>query len=186
MSWISVEDIDDMMRDIPANGGTVLDKPKDSDLGRSAVLQGPTGGVFGIVQLAGAAEPDTSAQAGDFVLSQLWTDSFEVALGFYAVIGDYTTLSVTYGNTKYRIMQGDGVPRALIRLAPPGKANRWIPFVLSGEVDALSKKAKGLGATILVAPRSVPMLGRIAVIQAPTGGIMGFITPLDSPLDETD
>ena len=184
MSWISVEDIDDMMRDVPANGGSVLAAPRKSANGRQAVLQGPTGGVFGVVQLDTDATNDRALQPGDFVLSQLWTKDFEAALRFYSVMGNYSSLNVKFGKTKYSIMQGDGTARAVIRQTPPGRATRWIPFVLSADVDAMAKAAKSLGATVVTQPREVPTLGRVAVIEAPTGGVLGFIQPPKGASDD--
>ncbi len=184
MSWISVEDIDDMMRDVPANGGSVLAPPSKSANGRQAVLKGPTGGVFGVVQLNTNATNDRDPQPGDFVLSQLWTKDFEAALRFYSVMGNYSSINVTFGKTKYSIMQGDGTARAVIRQTPPGRATRWIPFVLSSDVDATTKAAKALGATVVTQPREVPTLGSVVVIEAPTGGVLGFIRPAKSASED--
>ena len=48
------------------------------------------------------------------------TSDFDAALSFYSVMGDYTSVNVTYGKTQYSIMQGDRTPCAVIRHIPPG------------------------------------------------------------------
>tara|TARA_R110002096_G_scaffold143328_5_gene299442 strand:- start:97903 stop:98166 length:264 start_codon:yes stop_codon:yes gene_type:complete len=87
MSYIWVENIDDLMRDVPANGGAILVKPANAKEGRVAVLKGATEGVLGVVQLHGDANGERFAKTGDFVLSQLWTNNYEKAISFYLVMG---------------------------------------------------------------------------------------------------
>ena len=177
MSYISVENVDDLMRDVPANGGAILVKPTNAKEGRIAVLKGATDGVFGVVQLHGDANGERLTKTGDFVLSQLWTNNYEKAISFYSVMGDYNSEDVKFRTTRYSILKTGSTPRAIIRKTPAGRANRWIPFVLSDDVDGLVKKAKKLGAKIVTPARVIPTLGRVAVVEAPTGGIIGFIAP---------
>ncbi len=186
LSWLSVADIDDMIRDVPANGGEVLSAPQPGEDGRMAVVKGPTGGIFGMIELSATARAQRDPQEGDFVLSQLWTDDFESAVSFYSVMGDYNTVEVKYEKTNYSIMLAEGEPSAVIRRAPPGRSTRWIPFVYTANPDEVVSRAKSLRAVIVTPPRDVPTLGRVAVIEAPMGGVLGIIRPDDWDFKSAD
>jgi len=50
-------------------------------------------------------------------------------------------------------------------------------FVQVDNVEQTVKQAKQLKAKIITAPRNVDGMGKVAVIQAPSGGIFGVIAP---------
>lgn len=177
LSWISVEDVEDLIRDVLANGGRQVVAPRKVDGGLRAIVAGPTGGVFGIVHADAGDAPDRAPGAGDWYWAQLWTDDFEEALGFYEVVGSYNSIEYTVGKTRYRVLQNDERSRAVIVGAPPGQKSRWVPFVVVADVAATVARGRKLKAKILTAPQTIGGIGTFAIVQAPTGGILGVIAP---------
>ena len=53
----------------------------------------------------------------------------------------------------------------------------WHPYVAVEDVDATLAKAKELGGSVVLEAMDVPNVGRIAVIQDPTGAVLGVIKP---------
>lgn len=183
LCWISVDDVDDLSRDIPGNGGHIRSAARDSERGREAIVEGPTGGVLGVIDPKAPPDPDRRLRAGDFVLSQLWTRDYDRALSFYALIGGYTSKEIRFASTRYRVLENDGAPRAIIRRVPTGRKVRWTPFVIVDDVGATVAAARRLGARVITAPRELETIGRVAVFEAPTGGVLGIIEPVDPDVD---
>lgn len=44
------------------------------------------------------------------------------------------------------------------------------------DVDSRSAMVAGAGGVVLAAPMDIPNVGRLAIIQDPTGGVIGIIT----------
>ena len=56
------------------------------------------------------------------------------------------------------------------RVSPSGSA-----FVTVDDVDARTAKVAGAGGGVIVEPVDIPAVGRMAIIQDPTGGVIGII-----------
>ena len=54
----------------------------------------------------------------------------------------------------------------------------WLPYLAVDDVDAGLKAAKAAGAKVIREPFDVPTVGRIAIIQAPGGATIAWITPV--------
>ena len=62
--------------------------------------------------------------------------------------------------------------------APP----HWLGYVSTPDTDATVEKAKGLGAQVLVEPKDIPDVGRLAVLCDPQGAVFAvFTAATDSP-----
>lgn len=180
LCWISVDDVDDLSRDVPANGGSILLAARDTARGREAIVEGPTGGVFGVLDPKKAPDLEGRLRAGDFVLSQLWTRDYERAFAFYSLVGDYTSKEIRFGATRYRILENDDAPRAIIRLVPTGRTARWLPFVMVDDVKQSVARARQLHARVVTEPRKLDSIGQVAVIESPSGGVLGMIQPVEN------
>jgi predicted enzyme related to lactoylglutathione lyase len=53
----------------------------------------------------------------------------------------------------------------------------WLSYVAVDDVDARYKKALAAGAKEGRAPFDIPNVGRIAILQQPSGGTVAWITP---------
>lgn len=107
-----------------------------------------------------------------FIWPEVSTTDAAKAAAFYGSLFGWTDQPVMDGG--YHILQAGGKDAAgLYELMPEQKERgvrpHWLNYVEVADTDAAAAKAEGLGATILNAPFDVPGVGRMAVIQDPTG-----------------
>jgi predicted enzyme related to lactoylglutathione lyase len=58
-----------------------------------------------------------------------------------------------------------------------GMPSHWLPYIAVDDVDARIAEAAKLGAKIKRGPWDIPGVGRVAIVQDPTGALAGWITP---------
>ena len=82
------------------------------------------------------------------------------------------------GQTYTFLMQNGNSVGALYSQMPDeqqmGIPPHWNTYIATNSADEAAKKAKSLGANILKEPFDVMNVGRMAVIQDPTGAILGL------------
>jgi predicted enzyme related to lactoylglutathione lyase len=59
-----------------------------------------------------------------------------------------------------------------------GVPENWLSYLAVDNVDARLRAAKAAGAKVMREPFDVPTVGRIAIIQAPGGATIAWITPV--------
>jgi predicted enzyme related to lactoylglutathione lyase len=59
-----------------------------------------------------------------------------------------------------------------------GVPESWLSYLAVDNVDARLKAAKAAGAKVMREPFDVPGVGRIAIMQAPGGAAIAWITPV--------
>jgi predicted enzyme related to lactoylglutathione lyase len=59
-----------------------------------------------------------------------------------------------------------------------GVPENWLSYLAVDNVDARLKAAKAAGAKVMREPFDVPTVGRIAIMQAPGGATIAWITPV--------
>lgn len=67
---------------------------------------------------------------------------------------------------------------ALDAFSPPDVPPHWFSYLAVDDIDARVAAAAKAGATIMRPPFDVPDVGRIAILQDPTGAVMGWMTPV--------
>lgn len=83
------------------------------------------------------------------------------------------------GAPPYTVIEHKGAGLGGIFEAPKemqGVPPHWVMYVGVPDVDAATKQAKGLGATILVEPTDVPGMGRFSQIKDPQGAVLALWT----------
>ncbi len=60
-----------------------------------------------------------------------------------------------------------------------GIPSHWFAYIEVDDVDARVEAAKKAGATIKRAPWDIPGVGRIAIVQDPTGAVAGWMKPAE-------
>ncbi len=63
-----------------------------------------------------------------------------------------------------------------------GAPTHWVAYIHVDNVDAAVDKVAEAGGTVLQPCFDVPGVGRIAMIQDPTGGVVGIMTA--APMEE--
>ncbi len=127
---------------------------------------------------------------GLFSWNELITDNVDEAKAFYAqTLGwTYEQMELENGSDYWVAIAADDEPVAgLTSLAsshvPLQGSSAWFAYIEVDDVDARAEAAGSAGGRILRAPFEVPGVGRIAVLEDPTGAPVGILT---SELDDED
>jgi predicted enzyme related to lactoylglutathione lyase len=84
------------------------------------------------------------------------------------------------GAEPYRVcMVGDEAKCGIMGRTPEmGDApSHWMTYIAVDDVDKSAKVAAKHGGKVVQPPFDIPQVGRIAMIQDPTGAMVGLITP---------
>jgi uncharacterized protein len=180
--YFKVLSVDASHRDALSQGATEYVAPMDvADYGRMSVLSDPTGAAFslweerspntdplvmfephaiGWVELATRALP----QAQDFYQHLLgW---HYIASSMPGNAGDYMRIHIDdtrYGGILPMTKEWEGIPP------------HWGIYIVVSSVDACIQRAEALGGKCCVPAFNVPNVGRIAVLNDPTGGSFSVI-----------
>lgn len=108
------------------------------------------------------------------------TDDVEKARNFYTSVVGWETEVMDVGKGPYTVFKAGGLPAAGMMTKPPeaaamGAPNGWTSYVTVDDVDACTAKVANAGGAVLNGPVDIPTVGRMAIIQDPTGGVIGII-----------
>jgi predicted enzyme related to lactoylglutathione lyase len=117
--------------------------------------------------------------ANPFVHAELNSTDPKKSKEFYGKLFDWkyedipgadgiTYTSIEVGENKY------GVGGGLLEQRMPGAPSAWMPYVLVDDVEASTKKARSLGATVLKGVTEVPNMGALSILKDPTGAVIGL------------
>ncbi|MDQ6652398.1 MAG: VOC family protein [Acidobacteriota bacterium] len=117
---------------------------------------------------------------GTFCWVELGTTDGEAAKQFYTELfgWDFTDNPVGPGMIYTMLKLGGKDVGALYQMPPEmtsqGIPPNWLSYVLVTNVDETVQKAKDAGATIMKEPFDVMTVGRMAVVQDPTGAVFAL------------
>lgn len=117
---------------------------------------------------------------GIVVWSELMTTEVEKAKAFYG-----ETLGLSFepfgdNNPGYWLATRDGRPiwGLMDMTRRPGGPTGWFTYMVVDDVDARVKAAQAAGADLCMPVFEVPTVGRIAILQDPTGALVGWMKPV--------
>ncbi len=121
-------------------------------------------------------------QHGTFHWNELMTDDPAKAAAFYGEVCGWTTQVMPMeGGGEYTIaMVGDTMAAGIMdktKTQMPNMPTHWGAYIQVDDVDAAVAKVAAAGGQVCAPCFDVPDVGRIAVIQDPTGGVIGIMTP---------
>jgi predicted enzyme related to lactoylglutathione lyase len=177
LGHVLVADVDETALKAEAAGGRVIAPAMDiPDIGRMVVLADPQGAVFSAFSPQPTADPVQSE--GVFVWDELATTDVEAAKRFYGEVIGWTSREMDGLMGPYTMFQSGGSDRAGA-MPKPAEAPTpyWLTYIATDDVDATLAKADDLGAQTLFPATDIPTVGRIAVIQDPTGAAVGLFKP---------
>ncbi len=118
---------------------------------------------------------------GDFYWNELMTHDIGRAQRFYGGLAGWRFESMPMPDGTYWIAKKGGQAMGgffEMKGADFAKVpEQWLPYVAVDDVDSSVGAAEKNGATICRAPFDVPQVGRIAILRAPGGAMVGWITP---------
>ena len=112
-----------------------------------------------------------------FVHCELMSTDVGKAKAFFGKLFDWKLEDIANeaaGGTYTMIGVGDGTGGGMMKSPMPGAQSMWLSYVLVDDVDAATKKAKSLGATVMKDVTEVPGMGWFSIITDPTGAMLGL------------
>jgi uncharacterized protein len=177
---VSVEDVDAAATAALANGGNVLEAPHDvPGIGRAAKIADPDGAELALFKSATGDPPDVSwAPPGRFIWNELHTTDPDKAIAFYEKVVGFSHRTVDSPAGPYHILSKGGVDRGGVtsHLAR-GASPYWMPIVNVVDVDAAVDRAQKVGARIRRPAEDMAGIGRLCVIEDPTGAVLAVMKP---------
>ncbi len=125
-------------------------------------------------------------EPGGFHWNELMTNDLEKARKFYGSVIGWQTKDMPMGpGVNYTLwVMGDRQNGGAMKMDGPqfkGVPPHWLAYVSVPDVDAAAGRAAKGGGKVVMAPFDVPNVGRIALIQDPSGATLGIITPAPRP-----
>src|SRR5881396_282665 len=126
--------------------------------------------------------------ANPFVHVELNTTDVDKAKKFYGQLFDWKLEDVSMGaggppgllankGIYTMIKPGKGTGGGMLKQAAPGAPSSWLAYVDVDDIAASTKKAKSLGAKIMLDVTEVPGAGWMSIIIDPTGAALGLWKP---------
>ena len=114
--------------------------------------------------------------ANPFVHVELQTTDIKKARDFYSKLFDWKLedTQVPGFGTYTMIGVGEGTGGGMMAAQTPGVPSFWLSYVNVSDVASATKKAKDLGAKVLVDSTPVSDMGKFSIITDPTGATLGL------------
>jgi predicted enzyme related to lactoylglutathione lyase len=118
---------------------------------------------------------------GQFSWNELITTDPAAATSFYSQLFGWTAQEFPMPGFNYTVVSAGGVHSGqggIMPLQPgtEGMPPAWISYVTVDDADATAQQAEKLGGKVMMPPRDIPEVGRIAVILDPQGAAIAIIT----------
>ena len=120
---------------------------------------------------------------GTFCWVELATSDQEGAKAFYSKLFGWDTVDNPMGpDMVYTLLKIDGkdvggLYKLMSDQVAQGVPTNWLSYVSVANADETTEKAKAAGATVLKEPFDVYTMGRMAVLQDPTGAVFALWQP---------
>lgn len=119
------------------------------------------------------------SETGGIVWSELMTTEVEKAKAFYGRSLGLAFEAFGDGAQGYWLARLNGRPvwGIMDMTGKPGGPSGWFTYMAVDDVDARVAAAEAEGAQLCMPVFEVPTVGRIAILQDPTGAIIGWMKP---------
>jgi hypothetical protein len=186
-TYVTVSDIAKTLELAVRLGGSVVFGPMDiPGVGRIAVVRDPQGAHLMPVQYAMPSNPPglvpefrpaRAATMNAFSWWELMTSDFAAARAFYGGVFGWTFQRMP--NFEYEVIEQNGLMIGGLMGMPPqcpaGTPPCWNVYVNVADADAICENVRRNGGTVLAGPEDIPTIGRFAVLQDPTGGVLSVM-----------
>jgi uncharacterized protein len=117
--------------------------------------------------------------ANPFVHVELNTTDVDKAGKFYGQLFDWTMEDVEMGPSgRYTMIRpGQGTGGGILKHPDPKASSMWIAYVEVNDIAASTRKAKSLGAQVMVDVKEIEGAGWLSIIVDPTGAVLGLWKP---------
>ncbi len=175
VSYILVDDIDEVVARVEPLGGSVRLAPMDvMDSGRMSMIADPTGGSVCLWQAGTHTGAENFNEEGCMTWNELLTRDTDTARTFFSELLGWSYEEMDMGEQGvYHVAMVDGRPNGGITHMPPHVPEHvppvWDVSFAIREVDAVAARIVELGGEIIVPPTDTPV-GRFAYVADRQGG----------------
>ena len=152
------------------------------NIGRFAVITDPQGATLAIMTSANQDWAESKPKNAEFCWDEFIVQDPKAAAAFYSTLFPWQSEPTDMGPMgTYYVMKNGDKPTAG-GMAPPdaGAAAAWLAYVAVDDVDASTKRAEKLGATVFAPPTEIPGMLRFSIFSDPTGAVLGLFKDLKS------
>lgn len=185
-SYVKHDDVDAVVAKVEEAGGNVMLPPMDvMEEGRMAMIQDPTGAVFGVWQPRNHIGAQLVNRPNAMVWNELQTRDGDAAKAFYKDVFDWG--DTTDPNGYVTFTKNDRVHAGMLLMDDSWDENippNWSVYFMVEDAKAAAAKVEELGGTVMVPPTRAGELGTFIVVQDPQGGVftaMQFDGQADDP-----
>jgi predicted enzyme related to lactoylglutathione lyase len=116
--------------------------------------------------------------ANPFVHVELNTTDLAKAKTFYGKLFAWTLEDAPMPEGTYTMIKvGNGTGGGMMKHPVPGAPSSWLAYVQVDDIQAATKKAASLGATVMKDVTEVMGAGWLSIIVDPTGAALGLWKP---------
>jgi uncharacterized protein len=180
-TYVSVDDAKATSEKAKAAGGQVLvDTMQIGDAGSMAILQDPTGAVFGLWQPGLHKGSEIFNTPVSPTWNELSTRDTEAAKRFYSAVFGWDPKTNGEGAEAYTEWHLSGKPVGGMMQTPPQVPAQvppnWLTYFTVADCEGTVQKAQSLGGTVLMPKTTIPQ-GTFAVLSDPAGAAFAVIQP---------
>jgi predicted enzyme related to lactoylglutathione lyase len=175
-AYVKHDDVDTVAARAAEAGGVVMAPPFDvMDSGRMAIIQDPTGAMFGVWQPGQHIGAQLVNIPNTLTWNELQTNDLDAAKAFYGAVFGWTYEVDANGYVVCNA--GDRSQAGMMKIqedwgeVPPN----WTNYILVVDVEATAAKVNELGGSLVVPPTSAGEVGKFAAAQDPQGGFFHII-----------
>ena len=124
---------------------------------------------------------DEKSKHGTFCWNELMTRDAKAATKFYTELVGWKAVESGMPGVDYTLLKaGDTEAGGLMQMpadVPNEVPSHWMTYIQVDDVDALVSKVTELGGQVIHGPQDIPNVGRIVIIQDPTGAAVSLFKP---------
>lgn len=181
-SYVSVDDLDEVVARVEKAGGTVVMPPMEiPEAGRMAITQDTGGAFLSYWEPGQHIGAQLVNEPGTLCWNELATRAVDESIAFYGHVLGWTALSLEGSEMHYYEWQRNGtVIGGLMPMVgdewPADLPNSWMVYFAVDDTDASAALCVELGGVVSVPPTDIPNVGRFAVLNDPQGAVFSIIT----------
>jgi predicted enzyme related to lactoylglutathione lyase len=174
LAYVTAESADEAAARARMLGATVLADAFDvMDAGRMALIGDPEGAMFAVWEPARHVGAGIMNEPGSLCWVDLATRDLDAASRFYGALFGWTAAPAEGTPRPYlQLRSGDAPAGGGMYDMPPQMAGvpaHWAPYFAVEDADEAVRRARELGATVVMEPYDLPGVGRFAMIHDPQG-----------------
>lgn len=179
--YYAAVDVDALSQKVIDLGGAVINEPMDvPEQGRMAIVQDPTGAVFGLWQAINHIGAGITDVHGAMAWCEVNTPDAEASLAFYNALFGTTADKLELASSPYYLLkQGETTVGGILQMNEEwqGVPPHWMAYFHVDDVAATCKKVLATGGKVCIEPFMLEDGRHIAVIDDPFGATFSITQP---------